>query len=154
MPANIELLRTIAIFQDLAPEELGRISELCEERRYESGAYIFHEGEPGNRLYIIVAGEVRISRQIPGAGEEALAVLKSGAMFGEMAVFDKSERSTDAIAHGGATLLTISRPEFEMLLEFNRELGTKVLWAVIKMLSQRLRSTNDSLKTFLAMSMF
>ena len=72
-------------------------------------------------------GEVRISRQIPGAGEEALAVLKKGSLFGEMAVFDKSERSTDAIANAALTLLTISRPEFEMLLEFNRELGTKVL---------------------------
>ncbi len=154
MSANIELLRTIPIFQDLAPDELGRISELCEERRYESGTYIFHEGEPGNRLFIIAEGEVRISRQIPGAGEEALAVLKQGALFGEMAVFDKSERSTDAIAHAGVTLLSISRPEFEMLLEFNRELGIKVLWAVIRMLSGRLRSTNDSLKTFLAMSMF
>jgi CRP-like cAMP-binding protein len=71
-----------------------------------------------------------------------------------MAVFDKSERSTDAIADGGVTVLTISRPEFEMLLEFNKELGTKVLWAVIRMLSMRLRSTNDSLKSFLAMSMF
>jgi CRP/FNR family transcriptional regulator, cyclic AMP receptor protein len=154
MAADIELLRTIVIFKDLSPEELGRISELCEERAYISGEYIFHEGEPGNRLFIIGEGEVRISRQIPGAGEEALAVLKPGALFGEMAVFDRSERSTDAIAHGGVKVLTISRPEFEMLLEFNRELGTKVLWAVIRMLSGRLRSTNDSLKSFLAMSMF
>ena len=45
-------------------------------------------------------------------GEEALAVLKRGSMFGEMAVFDKSERSTDAISHGGTTALTISRSEF------------------------------------------
>jgi CRP-like cAMP-binding protein len=154
MSATIEILKTIAIFKDLTPEELGRVSELCEERKYESGVYVFHEGEPGNRLFIIVEGAVRISRQIPGAGEEALAVLKKGALFGEMAVFDKSERSTDAIADGGVTVLTISRPEFEMLLEFNKELGTKVLWAVIRMLSMRLRSTNDSLKSFLAMSMF
>jgi CRP-like cAMP-binding protein len=154
MSANIELLKTIQIFKDLSPEELGRISEVCEERKYESGAYVFHEGEPGNRLYIIVDGAVRISRQIPGAGEEALAVLKKGSLFGEMAVFDHSERSTDAIADGGVSVLTISRPEFEMLLEFNKELGTKVLWAVIRMLSARLRSTNDSLKSFLAMSMF
>jgi CRP/FNR family cyclic AMP-dependent transcriptional regulator len=154
MSANIDLLRTIQIFQDLTPEELGRITELCEERKYDSGTYIFHEGEPGNRLFIIVDGEVRISRQIPGAGEEALAVLKKGSLFGEMAVFDKSERSTDAIANVAVTLLTISRPEFEMLLEFNRELGTKVLLAVIHLLNGRLRSTNDSLKTFLAMSMF
>jgi len=154
MSATLELLRPIPLFTALTAEELGKIAELCETKRWESGAYIFREGEPGNRLFIIVEGGVRISREIPGAGEEALAVLKRGALFGEMAVFDKSERSTDAISHGGTTALTISRSEFEMLLEFNRDLAYKVLWAVVRMLSGRLRSTNESLKSFLALSMF
>ena len=154
MSATLELLRPIPLFTALTAEELGKIAELCETKRWESGAYIFREGEPGNRLFIIVEGGVRISREIPGAGEEALAVLKRGALFGEMAVFDKSERSTDAISHGGTTALTISRSELEMLLEFNRDLAYKVLWAVVRMLSGRLRSTNESLKSFLALSMF
>jgi len=154
MSATLELLRPIPLFTALTAEELGKIAELCETKRWESGAYIFREGEPGNRLFIIVEGGVRISREIPGAGEEAIAVLKRGALFGEMAVFDKSERSTDAISHGGTTALTISRSELEMLLEFNRDLAFKVLWAVVRMLSGRLRSTNDSLKSFLALSMF
>ena len=154
MSATLELLRPIPLFTALTAEELGKIAELCETKRWDSGEYIFREGEPGNRLFIIVEGGVRISREIPGAGEEALAVLKRGALFGEMAVFDKSERSTDAISHGGTTALTISRSELEMLLEFNRDLALKVLWAVVRMLSGRLRSTNDSLKSFLALSMF
>jgi CRP/FNR family transcriptional regulator, cyclic AMP receptor protein len=154
MSATLELLRPIPLFTSLTQEELEKIAELCETKRWESGEYIFHEGEQGNRLFIIVEGSVRISRQIPGAGEEALAVLQRGALFGEMAVFDKSERSTDAISHRGTTTLTISRSELEMLLEFNRDLAYKVLWAVVRMLSGRLRSTNDSLKSFLALSMF
>jgi CRP/FNR family transcriptional regulator, cyclic AMP receptor protein len=154
MSATLELLRSIPLFTALSRDELGKIAELCETKRWDSGEYIFREGEPGNRLFIIVEGGVRISREIPGAGEEALAVLKRGALFGEMAVFDKSERSTDAISHGGTTALTISRSELEMLLEFNRDLAFKVLWAVVRMLSGRLRSTNDSLKSFLALSMF
>jgi CRP-like cAMP-binding protein len=97
---------------------------------------------------------VRISRDVPGSGEEALAVLKPGALFGEMAVFDRSERSTHAISNGGTVALTISRADFEMLLDLNRELAYKVLWAVVRVLSSRLRSTNDSLRSFLAMSMF
>ena len=154
MSATLELLRPLPLFTALTADELGKIAELCESKSFESGEYIFHEGEPGNRLFIIVEGGVRISRQIPGAGEEALAVLKRGSMFGEMAVFDRSERSTDAISHGGTTVLTISRSEFEMLLEFNRDLGYKVLWAVVRLLSGRLRATNDSLRSFLALSMF
>jgi len=154
MSRTVDLLTPIPLFADLSDDELTKIAELCESKSYESGEYIFREGEPGNRLFIIVDGGVRISREIPGAGEEALAVLKRGALFGEMAVFDRSERSTDAISHGGTTVLTISRAEFEMLLDFNRALAYKVLWAMVRMLSGRLRSTNDSLKSFLALSMF
>jgi CRP-like cAMP-binding protein len=102
----------------------------------------------------VVEGEVRISRMIPGSGEEALAVIKKGALFGEMAVFDRGERSTDAISNGGCTLLTITRSDFELLLDFNRELAYKVLWSCTRLLSGRLRATNDSLRSFLAMSMF
>ena len=154
MAVAIEFLRRVAIFKDLDDGELARVSEVCREQQYVSGEFVFREGEAGNRLFLIVEGEVRISRQVPGSGEEALAVLKRGALFGEMAVFDRTERSTDAIAHGGATLVTIARPDFELLLDFNRDIAYKVLWAVVRMLSGRLRSTNDSLKSFLAMSMF
>ena len=66
----------------------------------------FQEGEPGT-LFLIAEGDVRISRHIPGSGEEALAVLKPGACFGEMSVFDRSERSTDAISNGGCRVVTM-----------------------------------------------
>ena len=148
------LLKNVPIFKDLDTGEIESIAEVCREEKFVSGEYIFREGEHGNRLYLIVEGDVRISRDVPGSGEEALAILKPGALFGEMAVFDRSERSTDAISNGGTTVLTITRPDFEMLLDFNRELAYKVLWSVTRVLSGRLRNTNDSLRSFLAMSMF
>ena len=149
-----DLLNRVAIFKDLDGDELTQVADVCKEEKFESGTYNFKEAEPGNRLYINVTGEVRISRDVPGSGEEALAVLKPGALFGEMSVFDRSDRSTHAISNGGAVLLTITRPDFEMLLDFNREIAYKVLWACVRVLSARLRSTNDSLRSFLAMSMF
>ena len=81
-------------------------------------------------------------------------MLKAGALFGEMAVFDRSERSTDAISNGGTRCLTISRSDFELLLDLNREIAYKVLWAIVRLQAMRLRQANDSLRTFLAMSMF
>ena len=122
--------------------------------QFQGAETVFKEGEPGNRLYIIAEGEVRISRNIPGSGEEALAVLKKGSVFGEMAILDRSERSTDAIANADSVLLTISRSDFELLMDFNRDIAYKVLWAVVRLLSSRLRTTNDNLRSFLAMSMF
>ena len=148
------LLRNVPLFKDLDDRELAEVAELCREEKFVSGTYVFREGEAGNRLYLITEGEVRISRDVPGSGEEALAVLKSGAVFGEMAVFDRSERSTHAISNGGTTVLTIARADFELLLDFNRDIAYKVHGAVVRLLSHRLRSTNDSLKSFLAMSMF
>ena len=150
----IELLRNVAIFHELDDGELARVAEVCRDQEFVSGEYIFREGESGNRLYLIVEGDVRISRVVPGSGEEALAVLKAGSMFGEMSVFDRSERSTDAISNGGCRCITITRSDFELLLDFNRDLAYKVLWACVRMLSSRLRNTNDSLRSFLAMSMF
>ena len=154
MPGTNDLLKGVAIFKDLDDSEIGEIAAICKEEKFNSGEYIFKEGEAGNRLYLIVEGDVRISRDVPGSGEEALAVLKPGALFGEMSVFDRSDRSTHAISNGGTKLLTITRPDFEMLLDFNREIAYKVLWACLRLLSGRLRSTNDSLRSFLAMSMF
>lgn len=151
---ELELIKESAIFADLTDDELSHIIEICKEQKFKSGATLFKEGEPGNRLYIIADGEVRISRDIPGSGEEALTVLKKGACFGEMSVFDRSERSTDAIANKDCTLITITRSDFEIMLDFNRDIAYKILWSVVRMLSQRLRVTNDNLRSFLAMSMF
>jgi CRP-like cAMP-binding protein len=151
---DISLIKQAAIFADLADAELERVAEICQEQSFKSAKTIFKENEPGNRLYIISQGEVRISRNVPGSGEEALAVLKPGACFGEMAVFDRSSRSTDAIANTDCVLLTITRSDFEMLLDFDRDLAYKILWSVVRLLCERLRITNDNLRSFLAMSMF
>jgi CRP-like cAMP-binding protein len=151
---DLALLRQTAIFADLDDTELGKVADICREQRYQPGETVFKEGDPGNRLFLIAQGEVRISRQIPGSGEEALAVLKIGACFGEMAVFDRSERSTDAISNGGCTLATISRSELEMLLDFEPDVAVKVLRSMVRLLAVRLRATNDNLRSILAMSMF
>jgi CRP-like cAMP-binding protein len=151
---DAQLIKQAAIFKDLDEEELEKVSEICKPQQFKFGQYVFKEGESGNRLFIISEGEVRISRQVPGSGEEALAVLKEGACFGEMAVLDRSERSTDAIANTDCTLLTMTRSDFELLLDFDRELAYKVLWSIVRLLCERLRVTNDNLRSFLAMSMF
>lgn len=151
---DLALLRQTAIFADLDDTELGKVADICREQTYQPGETVFKEGDPGNRLFLIAQGEVRISRQIPGSGEEALAVLKTGACFGEMAVFDRSERSTDAISNGGCTLATISRSELEMLLDFEPDVAVKVLRSMVRLLALRLRATNDNLRSILAMSMF
>lgn len=147
-------LKQVALFAELDAAELAKVAETIREQQYQPGQAIFKEGEPGNRLFLILEGDVRISRDIPGSGEEALAILKPGACFGEMAVFDRSERSTDAISNGGCRLLTISRADLEIVLDLDPEIAVKVLRGMVRLLSTRLRATNDNLRSILAMSMF
>ena len=142
------------IFAGLDDDELEGVAEICEVVKLKWGEYVFREGDEGDRLYIIADGEVRISREVPGTGEEAITVLKKGACFGEMSVLDHSTRSTDAIVHTSCTLLMITRANFELMLDSDHELGYKLLWSVVRMLCQRLRITNDSLRSILVMAMF
>jgi CRP-like cAMP-binding protein len=142
------------IFKDLTDDEAASVAAICETIELKVGDFVFREGDEGDRLYIIDTGEVRISRTIPGAGEEALTVLKRGACFGEMSVLDRSSRSTDAIAHTRCRLLTIGREEFRELLDADRELAYKVLWSVVHLVCERLRMTNDAMRSLMVMAMF
>ena len=84
-------------------------------------------------------------------GEEALAVLESGDVFGEMALLDDAPRSADAHAHEACVLLSITKERFEDLLFLHKDLAYEVLWNVIRTLIRRLRATNDKL-TFLSIT--
>jgi CRP-like cAMP-binding protein len=149
-----ELLGKSPIFRDLDDFQLELVAGICEVVELGPGEYVFREGDEGDRLYVIERGEVRISRVLPGTGEEALTVLKPGACFGEMAILDRSERSTDAIANSRCRLLSISRANFEAMLESDMALANKVLWSVVRMLCERLRMTNETLRSLMVMAMF
>jgi CRP-like cAMP-binding protein len=148
------LLAQAPIFQDLDDDEIQAVAEICGVLELPWGEYVFREGDEGDCLYVIERGEVRISRNVPGTGEEALTVLKAGACFGEMAALDRSARSTDAIVHSGCTLLTISRADLERLLDTEKDLANKLLRSVVRLLCARLRATNDHLQSVLVMAMF
>ena len=88
----------------------------AEEKSFPAEAMIFREGDAGDALYAVTRGRVRISRALAG-GEEALAILGPGEIFGEMAILDPSAsgRSADARAHEDTILLELSRARFEAL---------------------------------------
>ncbi len=139
------------MFAGLTPVYLRRIASLCEEEDHSAGSFLFKEGDPGDKLYIITSGAVRIARQISGMGEEALAVLRAGDYFGEMALIDTFPRSADACAHEDCRVLVIDKQKLEDLLFVDRDLAYDLLWNFVRTLSGRLRQTNDKM-TFLAVT--
>ena len=127
------------------------MSGIATAHRYPLGTVLFRAGDVGDRLYLILEGRVRISREVPGMGEEALTILGPGNYFGEMAIIDAAPRSADAHVHEACSLLEIRKDEMEHLLLVDRDLAYEVLWNVVRTLSARLRDTTDKV-TFLATS--
>jgi len=148
---TLELLKKVDLFAGLKPEAITLISKVATEETHALGTKIFQHGDAGDKLYLILEGQVRISRDVPGMGEEALAVLGPGQVFGEMALLDESPRSADARVHSRCRVLAIPKDGFDDLLFMQKDLAYEVLWSMVRMLVGRLRETNDKL-TFLSVT--
>jgi CRP/FNR family transcriptional regulator, cyclic AMP receptor protein len=148
------LLKKVALFEGLTHSQLHRVAAIAQPRRHEAGACLFREGEAGQEMFILVEGKVRISQQVPGMGEEALAILEKGQYFGEMSVIEDIPRSADAFAHTSCTLWVIERAQLDQLMFTDKDLAYVLLWSFVRTLSVRLRETNEKMKTFLALSRF
>jgi CRP-like cAMP-binding protein len=142
---RIARLAKVPLFAGLSEGALELISRVASEESHALGTKIFQHGDPGDKLYIILEGKVRISREVGGMGEEALAVLGPGEIFGEMSLLDESPRSADARAHERCRLLVMTKEAFDDLLFLHKDLAYEVLWACVRMLSTRLREMNDKL---------
>jgi CRP/FNR family cyclic AMP-dependent transcriptional regulator len=138
-------LASMRLFQGLTARGLAHIATVAIQETHERNTLVFHEGDAGGKLYIILEGRIRISRSLGGVGEEALAVLGPGEAFGEMSLIEDTSRSADAHVHERCRLLVITREAFENLLFVHKDIACDVLWNFVKVLTQRLREANDKL---------
>ncbi|MGC8915788.1 MAG: cyclic nucleotide-binding domain-containing protein [Thermoanaerobaculum sp.] len=140
--------------QGLSAGELRLLATYSREVRFPPEALIFAEGQRGDELFIVVDGQVRISRNLPGLGEEALAILGRGEIFGEMALIDDEPRSADARAHTqGCTLFVVDRSRLEEVLELDPDAACQFLTLMCQILCRRLRAMNDRLLAWHLMAM-
>ena len=146
------ILGAVPFFRELAPPELDRIIALGRLVTYPKQAIVFSEGDPGEALYIVVDGSVRIGKVVPGAREEAMAFLERGSCFGEMALFDEFPRSATAIAHEECRVLFLEKASFLDLLRSEPVIARKILWAFCRTLSVRLRETTDRIVALFALA--
>jgi CRP/FNR family cyclic AMP-dependent transcriptional regulator len=137
----------------LSAAEMKLLATFSTEERFRDGSMIFREGEKGDKLYIVLDGRIRISKFIPGVGEEALTVLDRGDFFGEMALIDDKARSADAKAHDGdATVLSIDRATLNEILSMDPHASLQFLNLLCRMISRRLREINDKIVQWKYMS--
>ena len=145
---RLDMASKRGLFQEqrLSSLEINLLSTLSAERRYNPGEVIFHEGEPGDEMFVILSGTVLISKFIPGAGDEALTFLGRGDYFGEMALIDGQPRSAGARAHDdGVTVLSIPREVVDGLLNIERISSLRLLRLLCSMVALRLRESNGKL---------
>lgn len=129
------------LFQGIDPEELARIAQAMSRRRYRRHEVIFHEGDPGDSLHIVVAGRVKITRESLDGEEAIIATLSAGETFGELVLLDGAARSATATAMEATETVTMTRPSFERLVDG----GGPFRWSLLGGVAHRIRRITDQL---------
>ncbi len=143
-----KLKENVSFFQNFNDGELLALLKSTQREVFDDNEVVFKEGTRGDKLYILIAGQIRISRNIGRNQEEVLVTLDNGALFGEMGPLDQSPRSAIATAIGATVLLSLRE---SILRQNSMGLAYKLFKNFSVMLAERLRTTNQRL-TDLSMS--
>jgi CRP/FNR family cyclic AMP-dependent transcriptional regulator len=134
-----EVLKQAPLFTGLEDEAATELSETMGTVRLNKGEILFHEGDTGDRLYVVVSGKVKLGRSGSAGRENLLAVLGPGQMFGELSLFDPGPRSTTATAVTNCEIRTLEHEELMGWLTGRPE----VAQGLLGQLAARLRRAND-----------
>jgi CRP-like cAMP-binding protein len=147
---NPEELKHIAVLQAMDDDALVRLAAALEEKNYVEGQTVFSEGDPGDSMYFIVKGCIRIEKraQATSTVRKTLTVLEAGDYFGEMALLDQKPRSASALAAGTATILRLSKAAFDQMQSSRGAAGMSVLFAMIRTSSERIRRLSTQLVVY------
>jgi CRP/FNR family cyclic AMP-dependent transcriptional regulator len=162
---DIEFLKKIPLFTGLSTAQMEQVRNITTIRTVNEGAFIIREHELGNEMFILLDGEVEVSRTLllktAGSGmdqrDKMLNRLTANdyAFFGEMGLFDdNSERSASVIAKTRCSVAVLERDSFFRLTEGDKEIGYVVMKNILRIVSDRLsKTTKDVLKLTTALSL-
>ena len=128
-------LKRVPLFSDLSEDELARFAAVVREREYPKNSVILFEDDPGDALYIVSSGQVKVVLIGEDGREVILSVLGDGDFFGEMSLIDDEPRSAHVIAMKDSRLLVLRRDDFQQQIQLLPSIALKVL----KVLVGRLR---------------
>jgi CRP/FNR family cyclic AMP-dependent transcriptional regulator len=137
----MEVLRKVPLFSGLGETDLAAFSELTRERSYPKGSVIVFEDDPGDALFLVAAGQVKVVLIAEDGREVILSVLGEVSFFGEMAVIDEEPRSAHVIAMDDSNLLVLRREDFHARLRQSPEVAI----ALLKEISRRLRRADEKI---------
>jgi len=142
-------LRRIKILAGMTDDQLERLTQFMEAERVPQWAVIVKQGDPGDSMYFILEGELRVRINVLGK-ESILATLSVGDFFGDISLFDHGPRSADVVANTDSLLVRISAAALDELATHAPEIATPFLRAIGRTLTARIRADNkrygDSVK--------
>lgn len=133
-----DFFRSVPLFSSLTAEELGDLLRAVRPADLKYDQALFRHGDPGDAAYVIEKGEV----EIVSPGGDIIAILRDGAVFGELALLDGVPRSATVIARVDTRLFRIDKAEFDELRRTLRPAAYRLMRALARSLSGRIRSTN------------
>jgi hypothetical protein len=134
-------LRRIKILAGMTDDQLERFAQFVEVERVPQWSVIVKQGDPGDTMYFILEGELRVRLNVMGK-ETLLATLGAGDFFGDVSLFDQGPRSADVVANSDSLVVKISAAAFDELAREAPEIATPFLRAVGRTLSARIRTDN------------
>ena len=140
--SKLSVLRQHPTFCDLDSDALDQLSRYAKYTALKRGATLFSKGDPGNSLYVVISGTVKISVSSPDGRNAILNLIGPGEVLGDMAVLDGQARSADATAHTNCEIYVIDRRDFLPFVRSQPDLSMKF----IKLLCARLRRTSDQVE--------
>ncbi|WKG04091.1 Crp/Fnr family transcriptional regulator [Mycolicibacterium sp. HK-90] len=136
-----EVLARAGIFQGVSPDAVAALVRQLEPVTLRRGEVAFVEGEPGDTLYIITAGKVKIGRKSADGRDSLITLMGPSDMFGELAIFDPGPRTSTVTALTEVKAVTMSRSVLRSWIADRPEIAEQLL----RVLARRLRRTNDNL---------
>ena len=136
-----DVLRRAPLFRELDDEAAAALRASMVEVKLARGEVLFREGDEGDRVYVVIAGKIKLGRTSPDGRENLLALLGPSQMFGELSLFDPGPRSATVTAVTDTTLLGLGHTDLLPWLTGRPEVARGLLLQF----AQRLRRSNDTL---------
>jgi len=137
-----EVLRKAGLFQGVDPEDAEALSEQFEIFEAPRGTILFHEGEPGDSLYIVLGGKVKLGRRSSDGRENLVAIMGPADQFGELSIFDPGPRTATATVVTDARLARLPKPALQKWVQERPQIAMQLL----RVVARRLRRTNTMLE--------
>jgi CRP-like cAMP-binding protein len=136
-----ETLARAGMFQGVEPSAVSALTKQLHSVDFPRGHTVFAEGEPGDRLYIIISGKVKIGRRSPTGHDNVLTIMGPSDMFGELPIFDPGPRTSSATTITEVRAVSMDRNMFRAWIAHHPEIAEQLL----RVLARRLRRTNNNL---------